>query len=470
MIENPVSQRYQSMLSIAAALLFCGLIGAAWLGVSHPVVALVFGMLPFVIYGVFKYPFIMVLGFVLFSFFRIHEAYPQLYSFRIPQLLALASLASLAWHLVITRKMQIYWSNELSWLLGFFALCMLGVLVASNRGVAMAYFNGVFSKIALMTFAIAWLMRRPQDFLQAGFSFVLAGTAVASVALQNSAAGLEMVEGTRVTIGRSFGSTLGDPNDLALVLLFPLGFAVSFLLNRSSRLKQWVGLAATVMLVAAILATQSRGGLLGILTVSAVFAWNRIENKVMLISLAGLAAPILFVVAGVSERASGGAAESGIDESAMGRIYAWEAAIKMAFHHPLTGVGLDNFYANYYFYSAHWDGKNHAVHSTWFGILAETGFLGIAVFSVMLVKVVKTAWNNLADFRAINEPSADVRHMALVAEASLSGLLGTIVSGTFLTQGFTWPFYIFTALIVAISQYAKTQHQTALLQNANKPI
>ena len=51
-----------------------------------------------------------------------------------------------------------------------------------------------------------------------------------------------------------------------------------------------------------------------------------------------------------------------------GGFYAWEAAVGMAIDRPLTGVGLDNFYYNYYFYSPHWDGLNHAVHSTWFGV------------------------------------------------------------------------------------------------------
>ncbi len=47
----------------------------------------------------------------------------------------------------------------------------------------------------------------------------------------------------------------------------------------------------------------------------------------------------LIVLAGISDRASGGAAEEGVDESAMGRIYAWQAAINMAIANPFTGVG-----------------------------------------------------------------------------------------------------------------------------------
>lgn len=117
----------------------------------------------------------------------------------------------------------------------------------------------------------------------------------------------------------------------------------------------------------------------------------------------------------------------------MGRLYAWEAAFKMALDNPITGVGLENFYYNYFFYSPHWDGINHAVHSTWFGVLAETGFVGLAVFITLIVSLVKTS---LSSILLLTEKSHFT--LSVGANAVLSGLIGTIVSGTFLTQGFTW--------------------------------
>ena len=62
--------------------------------------------------------------------------------------------------------------------------------------------------------------------------------------------GIGLVEGTRVTIGREIGSVLGDPNDLALVLMFPASFAVSLIatqgVGKSSRL---LGLLAFVTIM-----------------------------------------------------------------------------------------------------------------------------------------------------------------------------------------------------------------------------
>jgi O-antigen ligase len=181
------------------------------------------------------------------------------------------------------------------------------------------------------------------------------------------------------------------------------------------------------------------------------YAWRIIPSKTLFVFLGVIGALALYSLAGISGRASGGAAEEGIDESAMGRIYAWEAAYKMALDNPVLGVGLDNFYYNYFFYSPHWDGLNHAVHSTWFGVLAETGFIGLIVFLLFIYQLLKCARQTLTfiDGRADIPPY--LRSMSL---AVYSGLIGTFVSGTFLTQGFVWPIYILASLTIAVSQIA----------------
>lgn len=189
------------------------------------------------------------------------------------------------------------------------------------------------------------------------------------------------------------------------------------------------------------------------MAVFGIYGLQRIKSKVLLISIAIIASGFLFVVAGISDRASGGAAEAGVDASAMGRLYAWEAAFKMALANPLTGVGLDNFYSNYFYYSPHWDGLNHAVHSTWFGVLAETGFLGLSVFIALIVVLIKNANRTLQSVKAVKNRIDPAIYTS--AQAVFAGLMGTIVSGTFLTQGFNWPIYILAALVVAVGKTAQ---------------
>ncbi len=430
----------------------CLLIAAVWKLVPHPAVVVVFGLVPVAIVFVLRVPFLMVLLFTAFSFFRLHEVFPQLYSLKIPLLLSLASLAALGWHIGLTRKIQVYWRKEFVTLTIFFGLVTIGVILASNRPIAINYFKGIYWKIALMTYAIAWLSRTANDFALASRLLTISGVMVGLVAISNKANGIGLVEETRVTIGRAIGSVLGDPNDLALVLMFPTSYAVSLIMAKGmSRTNRLLGLVAVPILFSAVLATQSRGGLLGIMAIFGIYGYRKIESKVLFFSLGGIAALVLYLAAGISDRSSGGAAEEGLDASAKGRLYAWEAAFGMAVHNPLTGVGLDNFYSNYYFYSPHWDGLNHAVHSTWFGVLAETGFLGLAVFITLIAQLSRTALKTLDRIESSSVPVPPAVHSA--AMAVLAGLVGTVVSGTFLTQGFTWPIYILAAQVIAVANW-----------------
>ncbi|OPX55646.1 hypothetical protein BTE48_08225 [Oceanospirillum multiglobuliferum] len=475
----------------------CLALGFLWWLMPHPLLILPLAMLPLLAWVAVNSTVWICLGFIIFSFFRIHEAFPMLYPFKIPQLLALGALAVTAWHMLITREIQVYWNSHFTGMGIFFGLVTLGLLFASNRGEAIASWSGNFIKIGLMTLIIAWLLKCKRDFAICNWSILLSGVLIAIVALNNKANGIGLVEGTRVTIGRNIGSMLGDPNDLALVLLFPTSFALALIFAyQASKKSRCLALVGYLIIVSAIIATQSRGGLLGILAVTGVFAWQKVENKVLLISCGGAAAGLLLVLAGISDRASGGAAEEGIDASAMGRIYAWQAAFNMALSHPLSGVGLSNFYFNYYLYSPHWDGKNHAVHSTWLGVLAETGFVGFIVFVTVVIRLLK---NNIQQVQQINRllypkapenfstgrpfvkktvpqpnlASADAPTAIVTsAQATLAGVIGFIVSGTFLTQGFTWPIYILFALSMAVSHTLKPwleRHQVepSAVQNAN---
>lgn len=344
-------------------------------------------LLPLLIVYAFRNPFILCLIFIVFSFFRIHEAFPVLNPLRIPSLVAMPTLAVLAWHIFLSRQISPYWSRELKVFSIFFVLVTLGVPLAVNKPTAIAYWTATYWKIAVMVVAIAWLVREPKDFGLAARALVVGSCLVSVVAITNKLAGIGLVEGTRVTIAREMGSVLGDPNDLSLILLFPLGFAVTLVVYRTGFINRLLGLFGVVLMVWAIICTQSRGGLLGILAVFAITGLRIVKSKVLLISVGAIAALVLFAAMGINKRASGGAHEEGIDESAMGRIYAWGAAWKMATSRPLNGVGLDNFVANYYFYSDHWDGHNHAVHSTWFNVLSETGFPGFFTFIWMIFTI-----------------------------------------------------------------------------------
>ncbi len=422
-------------------------------------------LLPLLIVFAFRNPFMLCMVFIVFSFFRIHEAFPVLNPLRIPSLVALPTLVVLAWHIFLSRQIKPYWSRELKVFSIFFVLVTLGVPFAVNKPTALAYWTATYWKIAVMVVAIAWLVRMPRDFALMARALIVGSSLISIIAITNKLAGIGLVEGTRVTIARDMGSVLGDPNDLSLILLFPLGFAVTLVVYKTGLINRLLGLVGAGLMIWAIICTQSRGGLLGILAVFAITGLRVVKSKVLLISVGATAGLLLFAAMGINKRASGGAAEEGIDESAMGRIYAWGAAWKMATSRPLSGVGLDNFVANYYFYSDHWDGHNHAVHSTWFNVLSETGFPGFFTFVWMIITIAISAVKSMLRLGEARAPPA-VQAMAL---ALVAGIASFCISGTFLTQGFTWPIYILLALTAATGFYVREHCPHGVMLDAREP-
>lgn len=398
-----------------------------------------------------KNPFALCLAFILFSFFRLHEAFPQLGPLRLPLILALGSIGTLG-ILSMFRRIKFAWTPELKHFLVFFGFVTLMMFVATDRSISITYWKDSYSKMAIMVFAIATLTRTPGEFRLACRSFVVAGGVIAAVAVHNEWAGIGLVEGTRVTIGRDIGSAIGDPNDLSLVLLFPLSFALAIATTSGSgRWARLLSLAAGGTMVLGILYTGSRGGLMGSLAVCGALASQRVKNKKIIWLFAAAAVLVLLLLAGMRGGGTGGGVGQ-VDESSQGRIEAWMAAWRMAVSHPLTGVGLENFKYNFFFYTTYWEGFAKAVHSTWFCALAETGFIGFGIFLSMVIRTAKTAVRASTRLsRGVAGDSYDVS-LHVAAQAITSGLAGFCVSGTFLTQAFTWPLYILLGLTVAVSR------------------
>ncbi|MDQ2043570.1 O-antigen ligase family protein [Pseudoalteromonas sp. 20-92] len=413
-----------------------------------PIAAFALLLLPFAGYLAVKISTVFIIFFILFSYFRLHEAFVFLMPLKIPKMLALASLLGITWHLFISKTLKPHWSSTHLIFVIWFAWLTVCVFSATNKGLAIEYWIGVLVKVFIMVFAISWWLTRFSHFSFVRMGIMISGVAVALVALNNKINGIGLIEGTRVTISREYRSQLGDPNDLSLVLMFPVSFLAAELfnsqVNKYRRIFAGIGLIFTI---SGVIATQSRGGVLGIAAILSFFLYQKVKNPVVVAMCAGVAMLAMMVFAGISDRQSGGAAEDGVDESAMGRIYAWQAAINMALSNPLTGVGVDNFFVNYYFFSPHWDGKNHAVHSTWFQVLGETGFVGICIFLVLIASI----YRSLSRVYCINK--LNYNHQVVVnANALKAGIIGFMVAGTFLTQAFTWPLYIILALTIALEK------------------
>ena len=464
--ERVFANRYQTVV----AGIYCSLAILPSLIFPHPIALLPLALIPLGLLFILKKPFVVCLIFILFSFFRLHEVFPQLDPIKIPLLTALASYFVLAWHIVLTRKVEVYWRREHTIFARFFGWVVVGIAFSSYPPTAFGSFTSVYMKIGIMVLAISWLMTEKEHFKLAHFLIICSGLAVGYVTLYNKSNGIGLVEETRVTIP---GTSLGDPNDLSLVLSFPMSYAIAFAATKGTgKVRTLLGIAGLITFLSAIIATQSRGGLLAIIAVLGVFGLRIIKSKLLLISIGSFGLMILIAAAGISDRKSGGAAEEGVDASAMGRIHAWEAAFNMGIRNPLTGVGLSLFLDNYWDYATHSraEGQAHVTHSTWFQVLSESGFVGFFLFIYMIFTIFMSIRNSLLRLdRNRGSPEYDP-HMTAIAAGTYAGLVGFCVSGTFLSQGFLWPVYIITSISIAIANYMDRYHpETEEVTEQSKP-
>jgi O-antigen ligase len=151
----------------------------------------------------------------------------------------------------------------------------------------------------------------------------------------------------------------------------------------------------------------------------------------------------------LSDRVSGGAGDMSA-ESASGRLYAWSAAIKMAFDRPFTGVGMNNFVDQFYAYTDMWFDRALTAHSAWFQVLGETGFLGLGAFVIMVALTFKSA----VGAHRLLERSSAAPDMKGFAHAITAGLAGFCVAGSFLSEAYNWALYALLAFSSAIARWA----------------
>lgn len=517
MLQNHKIMEQGPSRAMLAAMLASTVALAVYLAVAPFEFLAIAAAIPLALIVCVRAPFLFVLVFVAFAYFRLHEAYPALSPYKIPVLAAGAALlgfvlraasttaphlkelrfiallftaaafaaagafsglemsmndanqallaglallcgclAMLAWAGYLGRGILGGWPQEFQLFVWFFVLVSLGVIFAKDRVIAYDLWASTFAKIGMMTVAIAWLTQKPRDFALASKALVISGCLVALVVVYNKINGIGIVEGSRVTIpgAEKYRPVLGDPNDLALVLLFPFGMACAMAIHERGRFRGLIGLAAAPLLLAGIVFTQSRGGLMGVVAVFGVIGWLFVRPRILLAPLAFAALIGLAIVADIGGRVSGGYAEysgGGLDASAEGRLTAWAAAVRMMLDAPLTGVGLGNFTSQYYFYTDVWTGLNKAVHSTWFEVLAETGLPAFALFVLMYAACLRSAWRSVKTVSAAQDPRLQAAALGL-----FTGLIGFGVSGSFLTQGFSWPLYIQLGLVSALACMART--------------
>lgn len=147
------------------------------------------------------------------------------------------------------------------------------------------------------------------------------------------------------------------------------------------------------------------------------------------------------------------------DDSATGRLHFWEVALAMADANPWFGVGFNAYKDAYntYDFSHGQYGKERSAHSSFFGVLADTGYMGFVLWMAILVSAFWSCYWIQKHAARENLP-VELTHGAVALEASL---VAFVVSGSFLPGQYGEMFWHFIGITIVLQQLAD-QHRVAL--------
>ncbi len=400
------------------------------------VLLIIIGSLPFCL----TRPWIGVLVFSWISYMNPHRyTWGIARSFPIAMIVALVTLFGL-----IATKDRARLPRDpatiliaLLWLLFGLTTCL-----AINQADAWSQLDRV-SKILLMTFVTIVLINTKEKLRMLLLVIAL------SVGLIGLKGGIwAIASGGSNRVYGPDGSFLADNNDLALGLNMTLPLLFYLAKDEPRKWLRWALRATFVGSVVAIVFTYSRGGFLALALVGGMLLIKaRYKVLAVIMMFAAVMALTFIVPEKWTARMDTINAEAGEqDASAHGRINAWRTAWNLAIDRPLTGGGFETFTpAVYDRYSPEpWNVRD--VHSNYFEMLGEQGFIGLGLYMMLLFYCLITL-SRLKSWVARNPQFSWARHYPDMLQVAV---LAYMLGGTFLGRAYFDLFYQLVATIVIL--------------------
>lgn len=246
---------------------------------------------------------------------------------------------------------------------------------------------------------------------------------------------------------------LGDNNLVAVGMAMLLPIIAALAATSTGWLKRLFQFMSVGVLYRAV-STYSRGGLLALAALGGMHFWrspNKVRTMAAFLILLAVVVPVLpqaywdrmaTITAPAEER----------DESQTGRLHFWQVALAMANDHPILGVGHRGYEPAYdaYDWSQGEQGRRRAVHSAWFGVVAEAGYPGLLIYVAIVVSSF-FACRRVRKSAARGEVPAE---LGAYARALETGLVAFLVGGSFVSFQYCEMLWHYFGLTMALEHVA----------------
>jgi len=398
------------------------------------VTLVVMGSLPMILYR----PYIGILMWAWISYMNPHRmSWGFATNFPFAEIIAITTMIGLLFSKDVKR---IPWTRETSILLLFIVWMGITTGFAYHADLAQDHLEKVL-KIQLMTFITMILMSNRHRIN------LLIWAIVISLGFYGIKGGIftALTGGGYHVLGPP-GTFIGGNNELALALIMTIPLMRYLQLQANNTVIRH-GLSISIAItVIAILGSQSRGALLGLLAMVFFLVWKSRKRFVLLISFGViLSLGIMFMPQKWHDRMDS-ITNYKQDTSAMGRINAWRFAVNLALDHPLTGGGFESFQPDLFAKYAPDPANVHDAHSIYFQVLGEQGFVGLVLFLLLGW----CAWRSCSVMKKQAEVNTDTQWIADLARMLQVSLVGYAVSGAFLGLAYFDFYYHIIAVIIVL--------------------
>jgi putative inorganic carbon (HCO3(-)) transporter len=409
-----------------------------------------------------------LLAFTAVLLLRPQDTLPALRSLHIAEICALIGIAPMLLHRMASRLPVFRVTPETIGLVSFGVVMLITTPFSIWPGGALSEFTESYLKILIVFVLMMNTLTTPQRLERITWLIILSVGYVAARGVFDYARGVNIVEGGR--LAGAVSGIFGNPNDLATnMVTFMPAAAIVAMSREQSAMRRIIAVVIVGLMLATIVFTKSRGGVLGLVMMLGALALlgGKVRRGFGVVAVACVVAATPFMPGAFWARMQSMFDErqdkvqfSGSSES---RRMLLEEGIATFLERPFTGVGAGQF-------------KNYnppgrvqqwrETHNALIQVAADMGVLGLLAFSFLILRAALAA---AATRRMLSGPrkrgDPDLLASVLTPRdraalynhtvAMTAGLIGWFVCSLFSSVAYNWTFYYVLALIVAARELTR---------------